>query len=143
MGVTVRSACGRHSFRFDDLRTLLARASPSKSGDVLAGVAAGSDMERVAARRALSDVPLSAFLEELVIPYEDDDVTRLVVDRQDAEAFVPLAAMSVGELRDWLLSDEADATTLAAVAGGPTPEMVGAVSKLMRNQVLIAVARRC
>ncbi len=144
MGVTVRSAgVGGHSFLFDDLRTLLARASPLKSGDVLAGVAARSDTERVAARRALSDVPLSAFLAELVIPYENDDVTRLVVDRHDAEAFTPLAAMSVGDLRDWLLSDEADAAALAAVAAGLTPEMVSAVSKLMRNQDLIVVARRC
>jgi ethanolamine ammonia-lyase large subunit len=128
---------------FADLKTLLAKASPARSGDMLAGVAAASEEERMAARIALADVPLARFLEEMVVPYETDEVTRLIIDRHDAAAFARVAGLTVGEFRDWLLSDAADTVTLAALAPGLTPEMVAAVSKLMRNQDLIMVASRC
>ena len=131
----------RHAFA--DLKTLLARASPLRSGDVLAGVAAPSAAERMAARMALADVPLDAFLHEALVPYETDEVTRLIIDRHDAEAFAPVAALTVGALRDWLLLESTDTAALTNVAPGLTPEMVAAVSKLMRNQDLILVARKC
>ena len=141
--MTVRSATvGGHRYAFADLRTLLAKATPARSGDTLAGVAAGSAAERVAAQRALSEVPLAALLEEQVVPYEQDDVTRLILDTHDAAAFAPVSGLSVGGLRDWLMSDAADTDSLATLSPGLTPEMVAAVSKLMRNQDLIAVARR-
>ena len=127
---------------FDDLKTLLARATPARSGDELAGVAAASQAERVAARWALADVPLTAFLSEAVVPYEDDEVTRLIVDTHDPVAFAPVASLTVGAFRDWLLSEAATGEALAALGLGLTPEMVAAVSKLMRNQDLIAVAAR-
>jgi ethanolamine ammonia-lyase large subunit len=131
------------SFTFPDLRTLLARASPERSGDRLAGVAAASARERVAAQMALADVPLTRFLQEAVLPYEHDEVTRLILDTHDAGAFAPVRHLTVGALRDWLLSDEATTEALTALAPGLTPEMVAAVSKLMRNQDLIQVARKC
>ncbi len=130
-------------YRFDGLGHLLAKASPRRSGDELAGLAAGTDTERVAARTALADVPLKAFLEEPVIPYEVDEVSRLIVDTHDAGAFAPTASLTVGAFRDWLLSYAATPEILAAIAPGVTPEMAAAVSKLMRNQDLIAVARKC
>ncbi|WP_412559135.1 ethanolamine ammonia-lyase subunit EutB [Thalassospira sp. MIT1370] len=130
-------------FTFPDLKTLLAKASPLRSGDVLAGLAAGSDEERVAARFALADVPLKRFLSEALVPYEDDDVTRMIIDDHDADAFAPVASLTVGEFRDWLLGDDATPEVLKNLAPGLTPEMVAAVSKLMRNQDLIAVARKC
>ncbi|HEX8505406.1 MAG TPA: ethanolamine ammonia-lyase subunit EutB [Hymenobacter sp.] len=138
-----RHTIGQHTYVFDDLKTLLARASPLRSGDVLAGVAAATYEERVAAQYALADVPLRTFLHEALVPYEEDEVTRLILDTHDAAAFASIAHFTVGQLRDWLLSDAADADTLQALAPGLTPEMVAAVSKLMRNQELIAVARRC
>jgi ethanolamine ammonia-lyase large subunit len=142
--VTARSATvGGHRYRFADLRALLAAASPHRSGDVLAGVAAASSVERAAARRALSDVPLTAFLEEHLVPYDDDDVTRLLLDTHDATAFAPVAGLTVGGLRDHLLSDGCDETALRALAPGLLPEMAAAVSKLMRNADLIAVAQKC
>jgi len=128
--------------RFDDLRQLLAWASPRRSGDELAGLAAPSDEQRVAARHALADLPLATFLEDLVIPYETDEVSRLIVDSHDHAAFAPIAHLTVGGLRDWLLAGETDQAALEAVAAGLTPEMVAAVSKLMRNQDLIAVAAK-
>ncbi|WP_454765714.1 ethanolamine ammonia-lyase subunit EutB [Cupriavidus campinensis] len=128
---------------FADLRTLLARASPARSGDALAGIGAASEEERMAARMALADVPLAHFLAEALIPYEDDEVTRLIVDRHDAGAFAGIGASTVGDFRDWLLRHETDEATLRRVAPGITPEMAAAVSKLMRNQDLIAVARKC
>ncbi|WP_454757507.1 ethanolamine ammonia-lyase subunit EutB [Cupriavidus campinensis] len=128
---------------FADLRTLLARASPARSGDALAGIAAGDEEERMAARMALADVPLGHFLSEALIPYEDDEVTRLIVDRHDAAAFAEIGALTAGGFRDWLLRHETDEATLRRVAPGITPEMAAAVSKLMRNQDLIAVARKC
>lgn len=128
---------------FNDLKTLLAKASPARSGDYLAGLAAASEGERMAARMALADVPLSVFLNEALVPYEDDEVTRLILDRHDAQAFEPIASLTVGEFRNWLLLHETDSATLTSVASGITPEMAAAVSKLMRNQDLIAVARKC
>lgn len=128
---------------FADLRTLMARASPLRSGDELAGVAARSAEERVAAQMALADLPLATFLAEALVPYETDEVTRLIVDTHDAAAFAPVAHLTVGALRDWLLSDAVDGESLAALAPGLTPEMAAAVSKIMRHQDLIAVARKC
>jgi len=134
---------GGTRFRFPDLKTLLAKASPARSGDALAGLSASCDEERVAARFALADTPLRQFLDVAVIPYERDEVTRLIMDTHGAAAFTPVSAMTVGEFRDWLLSDAATPEVLAALSPGLTPEMVAAVSKLMRNQDLIAVARKC
>ena len=127
---------------FDDLKDVLAKASPRRSGDELAGLAAETDAERIAARYVLADLPLKRFLSEAVVPYEDDEVTRLIVDGHDAAAFAPVAHLTVGGFRDWLLSHEADAAALEAVSPGLTPEMVAAASKLMRNQDLIAVAKK-
>lgn len=137
------SLAGGERHRFEDLRALLAAASPRRSGDELAGLAADSDARRVAARMALADLPLAVFLNEALVPYEADEVTRLIVDRHDAAAFAPVRAMTVGGFRDWLLSHAADGAALAALAPGLTPEMVAAASKLMRNQDLMAVARKC
>ncbi|CAG9181724.1 ethanolamine ammonia-lyase subunit EutB [Cupriavidus pinatubonensis] len=134
---------GQHRHVFTDLRTLLAKASPARSGDYLAGIAAASEEERMAARMALAAVPLTQFLSEALMPYEDDEVTRLIVDSHDAVAFAEIASLTVGDFRNWLLLHETDRTTLARVARGITPEMAAAVSKLMRNQDLIAVARKC
>jgi ethanolamine ammonia-lyase large subunit len=133
----------RRTYEFADLRTLLARASPLRSGDVLAGISAANAEERVAAQIALADVPLRAFLNDCVIPYENDEITRLIVDRHDPVAFAPVRHLTVGGFRDWLLSDSADASTLSGIAQGLTPEMVAAVSKIMRIQDLILVARKC
>ncbi|MFD6531071.1 ethanolamine ammonia-lyase subunit EutB [Streptomyces sp. NPDC060184] len=137
------ASVGVVGFRFDGLRELLGRAGPARSGDELAGVAARSDAERTAARIALAEVELRAFLEDPVVPYEDDEVTRLIVDTHDAGAFAPVAGLTVGGFRDWLLSHRATPAALAALAPGLTPEMAAAVSKLMRNQDLIQVARAC
>ena len=134
---------GGTRYVFDDLKTLLARATPEKSGDQLAGIAARSAAERVAARWALADLPLAHFLRDAVVPYEHDEVTRLIVDTHDAAAFAPVAHLTVGGFRDWLLSDAADSATLAALAPGLTPEMVAATSKLMRHQDLMLVAAKC
>ncbi len=129
-------------YRFPDLRTLLARASPPRSGDALAGVAAASAAERVAAQRALAELPLRHFLHEAVIPYEADEVTRLIQDRHDAAAFAPVAHMTLGGFRDWLLG-AADSAALTALAPGLMPEMAAGVSKIMRLQDLVAVAAKC
>ncbi|QPF74628.1 ethanolamine ammonia-lyase subunit EutB [Roseateles sp. DAIF2] len=134
---------GGINWRFADLRALLAKAGPARSGDALAGLAAGSATERMAARLSLAELPLRTFLNEALIPYETDEVTRLIVDGHDAAAFAPVAHLTVGDFRDWLLSEAADTAALTALAPGLTPEMVAAVSKLMRNQDLIAVARKC
>jgi ethanolamine ammonia-lyase large subunit len=127
---------------FPDLRTLLAKASPLRSGDELAGIAAADAEERAVAQMTLAEVPLTAFLNEAVVPYEADEVTRLILDTHDKDAFAAVAGLRVGELRDWLLSDEATGERLANLARGLTPEMVAAVSKLMRVQDLILVARK-
>jgi ethanolamine ammonia-lyase large subunit len=126
-----------------DLRVLMALASPLRSGDVLAGIAATGAEARVRAQMALADVPLVRFLSEAVVPYEDDEVTRLIIDTHDAAAFAPVAHLTVGGFRDWLLSYEATPGVLAALAPGITPEMAAAASKLMRVQDLVAVARKC
>ncbi|MFB0824985.1 ethanolamine ammonia-lyase subunit EutB [Chromobacterium violaceum] len=136
-------AIGPRTYRFADLKTLLARASPLRSGDQLAGVAAASAEERVAAQMCLADLPLTAFLNQALIPYEEDEVTRLILDSHDQAAFAAVSHLTVGGLRDWLLSDAATAETLAALAPGLTPEMAAAVSKLMRNQDLVLAARKC
>ncbi|AZP19314.1 ethanolamine ammonia-lyase subunit EutB [Streptomyces aquilus] len=134
------STLGGERHRFTSLAQLLAAASPERSGDRLAGLAAESARQRVAARWALAEVPLTTFLTEPLIPYESDDVTRLILDTHDAAAFAPVAGMTVGEFREWLLA--ADGPALTAVAPGLTPEMVAAVSKLMGNADLVAVARK-
>ena len=132
-----------HTYQFSSLKDLLAKATPPRSGDVLAGVAAASAQERVAARLALADVPLLIFLNEALVPYEDDEVTRLIIDSHARAAFAPISHLCVGDLRDWLLDDATDAATLSQVAAGITPEMAAAVSKLMRLQDLVLVARKC
>jgi len=132
-----------HSYRFPDLKTLLAKASPMRSGDCLAGVAALDDEERVAAQIALADVPLATFLYDLIVSYEQDEVTRLIVDGHDAAAFAPISHLTVGDFRNWLLSDAAHEQSLAALVLGLTPEMVAAVSKIMRVQDLILVSQKC
>ena len=134
---------GRKVYKFNDLRTLLAKASPYRSGDVLAGLAADSYEERVAAQITLADVPLKKFLDEAIVPYEKDEITRLIIDNHDYNAFTLIDSLTVGELRDWLLRDETDTLTLQNLAPGITPEMAAAVSKLMRNQDLITVAKKC
>ncbi|RXK86135.1 ethanolamine ammonia-lyase subunit EutB [Filimonas effusa] len=134
---------GNHNYRFQTLKTLLAKASPFRSGDALAQLTAESYEERVAAQLALADVPLKDFLQEMVIPYETDEVTRLIIDSHDPLAFAPVSSFTVGQWRDWLLSDDVDAHVLQRLVPGITPEMIAAVSKLMRNQDLIQVAAKC
>ncbi len=129
-------------FSFSNLADLMAKATPLRSGDLLAGVAASSQSERVAAQMALADFPLAQFLRVSVIPYEDDEVTRLIVDSHDATAFRSVSHLTVGGLRDWLLSDAATPEALAALSPGLTPEMVAAVSKLCRLQDLALIASK-
>ncbi|MHC1946182.1 ethanolamine ammonia-lyase subunit EutB [Bradyrhizobium sp. UFLA06-06] len=131
------------NYAFDDLRILLARASPPRSGDRLAGIAADSAEEMIAARLALANVPLKQFLDEPLIPYEADEVTRLILDSHDVAGFLPVSSLTVGGFRDWLLSDAASGDAIKKISRGITPEMVAAVSKLMRNQDLILVAKKC
>ncbi|WP_398484886.1 ethanolamine ammonia-lyase subunit EutB [Tardiphaga sp.] len=141
--MTYRHSIGSTTYSFADLRDLLAKATPPRSGDRLAGVAAETAEQMIAARMALADLPLRQFLNEAVIPYETDEVTRLIVDGHDVAAFAPIASLTVGGFRDWLLSDAATSDSLKALASGITPEMAAAVSKLMRNQDLILVAKKC
>jgi ethanolamine ammonia-lyase large subunit len=131
------------AYLFNDLRDLLAKATPPRSGDRLAGIAADSAEQMIAARIALADVPLKQFLHEAVIPYEDDEITRLIVDSHDAPAFAAISSLTVGSFRDFLLSDLATTEVLGQVSRGITAEMAAAVSKLMRNQDLILVAKKC
>jgi ethanolamine ammonia-lyase large subunit len=142
MSLYTQTLYGR-THQFADLRTLMAKATPERSGDQLAGVAAASAEERVAAQLCLADVPLATFLEEPLIPYEEDEVTRLILDTHDSAAFAPLSGMTVGAFRNYLLAYTTDSSVLARIAPGITPEMAAAVSKLMRNQDLIAVSRKC
>jgi ethanolamine ammonia-lyase large subunit len=128
---------------FGDLKTLLAKASPARSGDALAGIAAENEEERALAKMALAEVPLARFLEELLVPYEQDEVTRLIVDTHDAQAFAAIRGLTVGEFREWLLDPKTDIETMTRVAPGITPEMAAAVSKLMRNQDLILAGQKC
>ncbi|MBB5341768.1 ethanolamine ammonia-lyase subunit EutB [Tunturiibacter gelidoferens] len=133
-------------YTFDSLADLLAKATPARSGDELAGIAATSAQQRVAAQRTLADLPLTHLLNEPIVPYETDEVTRLILDTSRTPAaitaFAPISSLTVGELRDHLLSDDATPASLAALAPGLTPEMAAAVSKLMRLQDLILVARK-
>jgi ethanolamine ammonia-lyase large subunit len=134
---------GGSTHRFEDLKTLMAKASPARAGDCLAGIAAATEEERMAARMLLAELPLRRFLQEALIEYEHDEVTRLIIDRHNAGAFAPIAHLTVGDFRDWLLAYRTDEQLLQGVAPGITAEMAAAVSKLMRNQDLIAVARKC
>jgi ethanolamine ammonia-lyase large subunit len=138
-----RTSLDSHVFAFDDLKHVLAAASPARSGDYLAGIGAVDARERMAARWVLADIPLSRFLQEALIPYESDNITRLIVDEHDPQAFAAVSHLDVGGFRNWLLSEQATPSALTAISAGLTPEMVAAVSKLMRNQDLIAVARKC
>ena len=141
--MTYRHVIGGTAYVFNDLRDLLAKASPPRSGDRLAGIAADSAEEMVAARITLADVPLTQFLNETVVPYDTDEVTRLIVDGHDAQAFAAISSLTVGSFRDWLLSANAGREVLSTISRGITPEMAAAVSKLMRNQDLILAARKC
>lgn len=143
MTATYRRQQGSKVYTFKSLADLMAKATPERSGDALAGVCAQSAAERVVAQMALSELPLKTFLNEAVIPYESDDITRLIIDTHDLEAFKPIEHLTVGDFRNWLLSEEADGETLAKIRQGLTPEMVAAVSKIMRNQDLILVAKKC
>ncbi|MBC7700327.1 ethanolamine ammonia-lyase subunit EutB [Aquabacterium sp.] len=128
---------------FRDLKDLMAKATPARSGDLLAGIAAHTAQERVLAQMALADLPLLTFLNDALIPYEEDEVTRLIIDTHDAQAFALISHLTVGDFRNWLLRDDTDSDTLAAVAPGITPEMAAAVCKIMRNQDLILVGQKC
>lgn len=141
--MSFRGRVGTSEFTFTNLKTLLAKASPLRSADQLAGIAAESAGERIAAQRCLADVPLAHFLQETVIPYEDDAVSRLILDTHDRQAFARLASMTVGEFRDFILNDQTDTGTLQSLRQAITPEMAAAVSKLMRNQDLVLAARKC
>ena len=138
-----RHTINQHTYTFHDLKELMAKATPARSGDYLAGVGAESGQERVAAQMTLAALPLKIFLNDVVIPYETDEVTRLIIDDHDAKAFELISHLTVGDFRDWLLSDLADTPTLQAIAAGITPEMAAAVSKIMRVQDLITVSKKC
>ncbi|HRE55663.1 MAG TPA: ethanolamine ammonia-lyase subunit EutB, partial [Candidatus Competibacter sp.] len=140
---TYSHSVGDVTYRFDSLKQLMAKASPARSGDFLAEVAAATAEERVAAQMALAELPLKTFLNEVLVPYETDEVTRLIIGTHDAAAFAPISHLTVGDFRNWLLSHETDEPTLSALASGLTPEMVAAVSKIMRVQDLILAARKC
>jgi ethanolamine ammonia-lyase large subunit len=134
---------GNHVYQFPDLRVLMAKASPYRSGDALAGVCADSYQERVAAQLCLADVPLKNFLSEALIPYEKDEVTRLIIDTHDATAFATISSFTVGQFRNWLLSDDATEEIIFHIRKGITPEMAAAVSKIMRNQDLVLAGQKC
>jgi ethanolamine ammonia-lyase large subunit len=133
---------GSNFYQFKDLKTLLAKATPLRSGDELAKLGANSNAERIAAQYALSEVPLTDFIENPIIPYENDEVTRLIIDNHDSKVFSKIDHFSVGQFRDWLLSHEATNERISELKMALTPEMVAAVSKLMRNQDLISVASK-
>lgn len=141
--MSYRYTIASHTYHFPDLKTLLAKASPIRSGDQLAGLAAATAAERVAAQSALADLPLKTFLDEAVIPYEEDEVTRLIIDQHDKDAFQPISHFTVGDFRNFLLSYETTTPLLQKLAPGITPEMAAAVSKLMRVQDLVLVAAKC
>ena len=134
---------GHQHYVFNDLKTLMAKATPLRSGDQLAGVAAENATERVAAQMALADAPLKQFLTEVLIDYEQDEITRLIIDEHRSDLFAPISHFTVGDFRNWLLSEDATTQKLQQLALGLTPEMVAAVSKIMRNQDLILVASKC
>jgi len=133
----------QHTYQFNDLKTLMAKATPFRSGDALAGIAAETYQERVAAQMCLANVPLKTFLSEVLIPYETDEITRLIIDTHDEHSFSSISSFTVGQLRDWLLSDAADTHILQQLQFAFTPEMIAAVSKIMRNQDLILAAQKC
>lgn len=138
-----KTVLAHRTYHFASLKTLLAKASPARSGDVLAGICADSAEERMAAKMALAEMPLREILANPLIPYEADEVTRLIIDTHDRDAFSTISHLTVGDFRDWLLDDATDPLTLRRVARAITPEMAAAVSKLMRNQDLILAASRC
>ena len=138
-----RTRLAHQTWTFPSLKILMAKATPARSGDLLAGVAAGSDEERMAAKMALAEIPLRTFLNDLLVPYEQDEVSRLIVDTHNKQAFAAISHLTVGDFRDWLLDDTTTPEMLSRVAGGITPEMAAAVSKLMRNQDLILAASKC
>jgi ethanolamine ammonia-lyase large subunit len=138
-----RHTVGMVTHQFRDLKELMAKATPLRSGDMLAGVGALNAEQRAVAQMALAELPLRIFLNEALVPYEEDEITRLIIDEHDAAAFAAISHLSVGDFRNWLLSDSTDSAALAAVAPGVTPEMAAAVSKIMRNQDLILVAQKC
>jgi len=138
-----RFTLGTRTWHFRNLADLMAKATPARSGDRLAGVIAESAEQRVVAQMCLAELPLRTFLNEALIPYEDDEITRLILDTHNVAAFAPISHLTVGDFRNWLLSDIATPGVLEQVRPGLTPEMVAAVSKLMRNQDLILVAKKC
>jgi ethanolamine ammonia-lyase large subunit len=142
MGIYRRQQ-GNKIFTFRSLADLMAKATPERSGDALAGICAETAAERVVAQMTLADLPLKTFLNEAIIPYEQDEITRLIIDSHDLTAFKPIAHLTVGDFRNWLLGEQADASSLEKIQRGLTPEMVAAVSKIMRNQDLILVAKKC
>lgn len=146
MGI-YRHTIGTHTWQFADLRELMAKASPLRAGDCLAGVAACSDQERVAAQMILAELPLRTFLQEFVLDPEQDEVSRLILTQharaQEAAGFAEIGHLSVGDFRNWLLHEDTDTACLSRIAPALTPEMVAAVAKIMRNQDLILVARKC
>ena len=141
--MSYKTVIAHEQYVFADLKTLMAKATPLRSGDELAGVAATHATERVAAQMALADVPLKTFLNEVLVDYESDEVTRLIIDEHRADLFAPISHFTVGDFRNWLLSEDATTEKLQKLAMGLTPEMVAAVSKIMRNQDLILVASKC
>ncbi len=143
MAQTYQTTVGSRRYRFNGLAELMAKATPPRSGDRLAGVIAETAEERVVAQMVLAELPLTTFLNDVLIPYEQDEITRLIIDEHDADAFAPLKHLTVGDFRNWLLSDYATSDVLAAARLGITPEMAAAVSKLMRNQDLMLVAKKC
>lgn len=134
---------GNNTYIFKNLAELMAKATPKRSGDILAGVSASTSQERVVAQMCLAEVPLQNFLNEVLIPYEEDEITRLIIDEHDKEAFFDIAHLTVGDFRNWLLSDDTTTQTINKVRAGITPEMAAAVSKIMRNQDLILAAKKC
>ena len=143
MTQTYRYQLGTKTYQFADLADLMAKATPARSGDRLAGVIAESAEQRAVAQLLLSEVSLKTFLNEVLVPYEEDEVTRLIIDEHDVNAFEPISHMTVGDFRNWLLSDKASSEMLSQIRAGVTPEMAAAVSKIMRNQDLILVAQKC
>ncbi|MBB1342087.1 MULTISPECIES: ethanolamine ammonia-lyase subunit EutB [Pseudoalteromonas] len=143
MSKSYRYTLGSKTYQFNNLAQLMAKATPQRSGDSLAGVIASSAEERAVAQMTLAEVPLKTFLNDALIPYEDDEITRLIIDEHDTNAFAAIAHLTVGDFRNWLLSDHATSHVLATIRAGITPEMAAAVSKIMRNQDLILVAKKC
>ncbi len=143
MGSNYRYQLGSQTYQFASLKEVMAKASPLRSGDQLAGVAASSAEERVIAQMVLADLPLKTFLQDLLIPYEQDEITRLIIDEHDAQAFLEIAHLTVGDFRNWLLQESTTSVEISRVSKGITPEMAAAVSKIMRNQDLILVAKKC